>query len=196
MDTKAVLQLIAEDSRGSFDLFYHRYYDRVFRFSYYFLKDKEACREVVADVFVSIWQSRHQLAKIENIETYLYVIARNEAKRNIAQRNAHRVRFRALDEIPVHLESTEGQSSPEDDLTEKEMEHYLTLAINELPDRCRAIYLMARNDGMRPKEIAEALSITESTVRVQLKIAAEKLTDALRPYFPNLPLLLFFLRVF
>jgi len=45
---------------------------------------------------------------------------------------------------------------------------------------------MSRQEGLKSKEIAEILSINESTVRVQLKIALEKIITTIRPHFPNI----------
>ncbi|MDR3251645.1 MAG: RNA polymerase sigma-70 factor [Tannerella sp.] len=194
METKELLHLISEDSRGSFDMFYNLYYEQVFRFSFYFLKDREACREVVQDVFFSVWQSRKKLIDIQNIETYLYVAVRNEANRFLAARN--NLKYVSLEDLPVQLEKPDEDSSPEDDLITREMEELLTQAVNELPAKCRTIFLMAREEGMKPKQIAEILAINESTVRVQMKIAIEKIVTALKPYFPNLTLLALLARLF
>jgi len=54
IDIKALLKMVADDNRLAFNMFYDLYYDQIFRFSYYFLKDTEACREVVAETFFSI----------------------------------------------------------------------------------------------------------------------------------------------
>jgi RNA polymerase sigma-70 factor (ECF subfamily) len=194
METHELLHLISKDNRGSFDLFYNLYYDQVFRFAFYFLKDREACREVVSDVFFAVWQSRKKLVDIVNIETYLYVAARNEANRFLAARS--HPKHVSLDDIPVHLESPDEDASPENDLITQEMEQLLARVVNELPPKCRTIFLMVRQDGMKPKQIAEILAINESTVRVQMKIAVEKIVAALKPYFPNLTLLALLVKIF
>jgi len=65
------LESVSVDNRGAFECFYNLYYDQVFRFAYYCLGEKEACREVVTDVFFSVWQSRKRLKDIDNIDTYV-----------------------------------------------------------------------------------------------------------------------------
>ncbi|MDR1555730.1 MAG: RNA polymerase sigma-70 factor [Tannerellaceae bacterium] len=177
-----LLYSVANDERGSFDMFYNIYYEQVFRFVYYFLKDKESCREVVADVFYGIWQSRKRLKDIENINTYLYITARNKSIRFMKQNFSS---FLSLEEIPILLEKSE-EVSPEDEIINKEIETLLTKTINELPERCRIIFLMIRSEGLKAREVAEILSIKESTVRAQMKIAIEKITEAIKPYYPNL----------
>lgn len=180
---KNLLTSISDDSRNAFNMFYDLYYEHVFRFSYYFIKNKEACREVVSDVFLSIWQSRKKLNDIANIETYLFVTVRNEANHYLNRSKKHS--YVPLEEIPIHLEK-EVDESPDEELVSQEIDTLLTEIINELPERCRTIFLMAREEGLKPKEIAEILSINESTVRVQMKIAIDKIITRIKPIFPNL----------
>jgi RNA polymerase sigma-70 factor (ECF subfamily) len=183
MDTMLLLNLIADNRQDAFNRFYNLYYDQVFRIAFYFLKEKEACREVVTNVFFSVWQSRKKLKDIVNIETYLYVTTRNESRRFMSRRRV--VGMVPLEDIPVRLEAVR-EDSAEDALISAEMETLLTQVINKLPEKCRIIFLMAREEGMKPKQIAEILSISESTVRVQMKIAIEKIIIALKPHFPDL----------
>ena len=70
-DIHSLLTMIQEENTLAFNMFYEMYYDQVFRYTYYFLKDTESCREVVADVFFAVWQSRKRLKDIENLEAYL-----------------------------------------------------------------------------------------------------------------------------
>lgn len=183
IDIKAILEMVAEDNRLAFNMFYDLYYDQIFRFAYYFLKDTEACCEVVADAFFSVWQSRLKLKDIENIETYLFVTVRNESTRFLAK--TRKSQFVSFDETSLQFTDKENES-PEDKLLIKEMEKILNVAIDELPEKCRLIFLLARQEGLKPKEIAERLSINESTVRVQMKIAIEKIVTNLKPHFPDI----------
>ena len=85
---KNLLSSVSSDGRGAFERFYNLYYDQVFRFAYYCLGEKEACKEVVSDVFFSIWKSKARLKEIDNIDTYLYITVRNEALRHISRSNS------------------------------------------------------------------------------------------------------------
>lgn len=144
--------------------------------------------------FFSVWQSRKTLKDITNIETYLYIAVRNKANRFLNLKNAYSSHL-SLDEIPVQTSRNQDES-PEDELLVKEMEGLLTGVINQLPEKCRLIFLMAREEGLKPKEIAEILSLKESSVRVQMKIAIEKIIANLKPYFPDITFTLFFISVF
>ena len=173
-DIRSLLTMIQEENTLAFNMFYEMYYDQVFRYTYYFLKDTESCRE-----------SRKRLKDIENLEAYLFISVRNEVTR-YNKKNGRQNRV-SLDELPVQLEITE-EESPYDKISYKEMEQLLGKIIGELPEKCRLIFLMARQEQLKPKEIAERLCISENTVRVQMKIAIEKIIKQIKPYYPDLTL--------
>ena len=149
-DIKGLLESVSVDNRGAFERFYNLYYDQVFRFAYYCLGEKEACREVVTDVFFSVWQSRKRLKDIDNIDTYLYISVRNESFRFQARnKDLNRVSLNEL--LPLMEEEDEG--SPEEHLELKEMREMLDKAIDELPEKCRLVFLMSREEGLKTKEM-------------------------------------------
>ena len=189
----------SEDNRSAFNMLYQVYYNKIFRFAYYFLRDKEACRDVVLDVFLSIWQSRKKLKDITNLEAYFYIITKNEAARYLNKQQEYNqivlndlsIQLKDQVETPPDLSiqlKDQVETPPDQKLIEKEIEQLLTEIINELPEKCRIIFLMARQEGLKPKEIGEILSLSESTIRVQMKIAIEKIVAKIRPHFPDLTL--------
>ena len=90
-----LLVSVSENDDYAFRVFYDLYYRSVFRFAYYFLRNREACGEVVSNVFVAV-------RRIENIDAYLYVVARNEANRYLKESRTRR-RCLSFEEIPISL---------------------------------------------------------------------------------------------
>lgn len=192
-DTAHIMTLIARDNQRAFDTFYHLYYTQVFRTAYYYLKDTEACREVVSNVFFSVWQSRNRLGEVRNLESWLFILTKNESLHYISQQLREADRHSLSDEtgnVPLEIAQTPDTASPEADLISSELEESLSRIVSELPEKCRIIFLMSREEGMNSKEIAGRLDIAESTVRVQLKLALEKITARLRMLYPHLSLVL------
>ena len=145
-----LLVSVSENDDYAFRVFYDLYYRSVFRFAYYFLRNREACGEVVSNVFVAVWKSRVALRRIENIDAYLYVVARNEANRYLKESRTRR----------------------------------------------RTVFLLNRQEGLSSREIAEALSLSESTVRVQIKIAVDRIVAGIRTHYPDLKLVSLLLFLF
>jgi len=180
-----LLSSVSSDGRGAFERFYNLYYDQVFRFAYY-------CKEVVSDVFFSIWKSKARLKEIDNIDTYLYITVRNEALRHISRSNS--VNKIQMDQL--YSFEPEEEATPEGMLESQEMRELFNLAIDELPEKCRLIFLMIREEGLSTKEVAKILSIQESTVRVQMKIAVEKLIKRLKSDFPDISFVFILISIF
>lgn len=194
-EIETLLVSVSENDDYAFRVFYDLYYRSVFRFTYYFLRNREASGEVVSNVFVSIWKSRVSLRRVSNIDAYLYVVARNESNRYLRECQARR-RCLSLEEIPITLvdRNTRTGDSPDNRLLENEVEELVRRMVNELPERCRAVFLLSRQEGLSPCEIARALSLSESTVRVQIKIAVDRIVAGIRKHYPDLklvPLLVF-----
>ena len=145
-----------------------------------------------SNLFISLDQEE-KCQDIDNIDTYLYISVRNESFRFQARnKDLNRVSLNEL--LPLMEEEDEG--SPEEHLELKEMREMLDKAIDELPEKCRLVFLMSREEGLKTKEIAEILSVQESTVRVQMKIAIEKLVARLKPSFPNISFSLLLMFIF
>ncbi|WP_353887821.1 RNA polymerase sigma-70 factor [uncultured Alistipes sp.] len=194
-----MLVSVSENDDYAFRVFYDLYYRSVFRFAYYFLRNREACGEVVSNVFVAVWKSRVALRRIENIDVYLYVVARNEANRYLKESRTRR-RCLSFEEIPISLidrnSPPHSEDAPDSRLIEAEVEELVRRLINDLPERCRTVFLLNRQEGLSSREIAEALSLSESTVRVQIKIAVDRIVAGIRTHYPDLKLVSLLLFLF
>lgn len=188
-----LLVSVSENDDYAFRVFYDLYYRSVFRFTYYFLRNKEACGEVVSNVFVAVWKSRVSLRRISNIDAYLYVVARNESNRYLRECQAQR-RCLSLEDIPISVLDLNSPplhdgEAPDSRLLESEVEELVRRLINDLPERCRTVFLLNRQEGLSSREIARALSLSESTVRVQIKIAVDRIVTGIRKHYPDLKLI-------
>ena len=196
-----LLVSVSENNDYAFRVFYDLYYRNVFRFAYYYLKNREACREVVSNVFVAVWKSRVSLRQIVNVEAYLYVVVRNEANRYL-KRSQSRPRSLSLDDVPAVVldrrgdASLQGGEASDSRLIDSEVEELLNRLVGDLPERCRMAFLLSRSEGLSVREIASMLSISESTVRVQIKTAVDRILEGLRRYYPDLKLITLLLLLF
>lgn len=178
-----LVALVGQNNQRAFDTFYHLYYEQVSHVAYYYVKDVGACREVVSNVFFSVWKSRRSLAEVRNLSSYLYTMTKHASLHYLSQNsNEHNV---SLSELSVPLD-IKSESSPEVDIITSELEDTLNRIVNSLPEKCRIIFMMSREEGIGNKEIAARLDISESTVRVQMKIAIDKIIGQLKLIYPHL----------
>ena len=69
-----------------------------------------------------------------------------------------------------------------EELTYKELNEAVLKAVNSLPERCRIIFKMAKEDNMCQQEIADALDIQLCTVQRQILLAKDKIKQAISPF--------------
>ena len=162
-DMKAYKQL--------FDLLYNS----LFKFSFSFVKLKEAAQEIVSDVFIKLWSIKTDLMAINNLKVYLYTITKNFSLNYITRHNKMQV---------VSLEYIEpitlfDYNNPETSLISSEVINRINQSIAELPNQCRIIFYLVKECGLKYKEVALILNISVHTVRNQVANAIRKIADNL-----------------
>ncbi|MFV0536184.1 MAG: RNA polymerase sigma factor [Dysgonomonas sp.] len=178
-EAEALLTRIAEDDSNAFRLFYDIFYPQVYKFASYYIKTPILREEIVSDVFFSIWQNRKKNTKIKDIKAYIYIVTKNKALSYLD--SASKLNFSSIEDSPIDLFSQ--NETPEDVIIDEELSKAVENAINTLPERCKLIFLMAREHGLKYKEIAEILSISEKTVNAQMVLAIRKMTLLLNRFF-------------
>jgi RNA polymerase sigma-70 factor (family 1) len=164
---------LSEDTKAYKEL-YLLLFDKLFKFSYSFVKSKEAAEELVSDVFIKLWHIRDQLNTIQNLKIYLYCVTKNLSLNYLAKTKKMIVQ---LDEIDI--ESVIDFNTPEDLYVSSETIKGVKQVIQELPPQCRMIFLLVRDQNMKYKEVAHILNISVFTVRNQVAIATKKIAEAL-----------------
>lgn len=174
--TKELQRRIAiyDDQQAYQELFY-LYYKPLLRFANAFVRSHEMSEEIVSDVFIRIWERRSQLSEITNMKVYLYVSVRNMSLKYMLKKQKQ-VSV-SLDDLQVELESQ--HHDPEQLLLTAELMNRVARAINELPPRCKMVYKLIKEDGLRYREVAEILDISIKTIDNQLAIALKKIGKAI-----------------
>ncbi len=175
--TKDLLVKVAESDERAFSNLFNIHSFKAYRFAYYFLKSKALCDEVVSDVFISIWNNRKKIDRITNFEAYLFTLTKNQSL-NYLDKISRTPAFTS--DIPP--ETMSGFENPEEKIITNELEKAINEAIDNLPEKCKIIFLMSREDKLRHHEIAEILSISEKTVNAQIGNALKKLYSELQKY--------------
>lgn len=156
----------------AFNEIYERYSSVLYRAAFNVLKEEEACLDVVQDVFVWFWENRSVL-KINSVKAYLLVAVKYKVANYI--RNG-KVRTSFYDRIPK-LELDE--QFPDEVLEVKELKEMIARFVISLPERCREVFELSRNEHLSNKEIAARLGITEKTVENQINKALKQLRKQL-----------------
>lgn len=189
IDEKALFEEVAKGDRDAFRQLFHHYNRLLQPFVRRLTGSPPAAEEVLQEVFLRLWLHRDRLTTIDNPKAYIIRIVNNEAISYLrAQARDNRLRA-IVDELAV-----EEVPSPEQVIFYRETEMRLNEAIERLPQACKKIYRMSREQYMRIPEIASALDLSHSTVKNQLVKALKTIRLHLAGMTPAIIFLLFFLR--
>jgi RNA polymerase sigma-70 factor (ECF subfamily) len=165
------LRIARFDDQQAYKELYTSLYSYLFQFAKTLVKAKEPAEEIVSDVFIRVWERRKELEKIENLKVYLYV-----STRNIAFNYLDKQKRSATNSIEdYHTEFTSVYFNPEQLLITADMLALIQKAIDDLPPKCKIIFKLAKEDGLKYREVAEILNISAKTVENQLAIALHKI---------------------
>lgn len=162
------------DDESAYKEIFIAFYKPLHQFAFSFVKSKELAEEVVSDVFLRIWMTRSDLERIENLKVYLYVSIKNTSLKYLLKQ--HKQVAISIDELEIELESF--SRNPEELMLTAEMMNRIKSAVNDLPPRCKLIFKLIKEDGLRYKEVAEILNISIKTIDNQLAIALGKINKA------------------
>lgn len=149
--------------------------DKLFQFAHALLRSRELAEEVVEDVFIQVWRKSQRIGEIENLSFYLYTATRNFCF------NYHRKyrRNRPLNIDEVELPYYKIEATAEDLMIVNEMLEQFHKALNALPPKCRLIFKLIKEEGLRYKEVAELLEISQKTVEAQMGIAFKRISQTI-----------------
>ena len=154
-------------------MLFHRYYAALCFFANKILKDEEAARDVVQEVFIRFYEKSYDFPNLIALKSFLYSCVQSKALNALEKQNTRTFLKQRLD-TPKYEEAT-----------------YFRHQIEELPSECRRIFKMSYLEHMDIREITEKLQIAESTVKTQRQRAKQYLRKRLKNLY-TLVIFLFF----
>lgn len=171
-------RISSDDDDKAFELLFHLLNNPLIKFAMLYIHQREAAEEIVSDVFVKCWINRKNLADIQSPDTYFFVAVKNQSLTHIKKySNIHLVQIEDTNEVKLV-----NTFNPEEELEKKELIFIMDQAISALPQQCRIIFRLIKEDGMKYKEVAEILGISARTVQTQLFRAMKKLSVTLHSH--------------
>ena len=157
-------QLVKGVSKGNilaFNTLYKAYSNRLYGFAFGYLKSEEEAEELVQEVFTIIWEKRDDLKDELSFKSFLFTIAFNIIRKH----------FRTKSYLSEYLKTginIEQDMQTSQKITYNSLYDYITELVNQLPYRCKEIFVKSRFQGYSIKEIAEEFGISHKTVENEL----------------------------
>lgn len=172
MNDSVLLDRLAAGDEHALNEIYMLYWQDLFVCAYNVLKDKAACEDIVQDLFLQLWQKRATLQITTSLRAYLYTAVRYNVFRLIRTGKVRNVLF---DEAAERM----AANTTEFIMAEKDITKQVARVVAGLPDKCREVYKLSREEQLSHKEIASRLNISTKTVENQLTIALKRVRASL-----------------
>ncbi len=164
------------DKIALFEQLFRKHQPVLVAFARGFTRSTEDAREVVQEVFISVWQNVDNLRPDDNLRSYLFTATRNKALNFLAKK-----KIESVDVEPVVVENRHfGHQEGDSDVGE--LQSIIYEEVQRLPEKCRQVFNLSRNEGLSYKEIAERLDISAKTVENQIGIALSRLKKVVDDY--------------
>ncbi len=179
-----LVSLIKNDNYAAFTTIYERYGKPLYLFIRSKLDGGEISKDVLQDLFVSLWEKRQTLVLEDSLKAYLYRAARYKIidiyRKHATYRKYLHQLIEHFDEKPHSVMDTVENKSRTQDLFE---------AINHLPDRMKEIFMLSRFEHLSTEQISTHLGLSQQTVKNQISEALK----ILRTVYVKLKLILLIL---
>lgn len=167
---------LSEGEEKAFRMLFDALFPKLSQFAFSLVKSKDIAKDIVDEIFIRFWNNRANIPQIDNILIYLYKATKN-ASLNYLSRSAFRNMHEPFDEIEIELKDDQD---PESLMITREMHRLIREAIDALPPRCKMVFKLVREDGLKYKEVAEVLNISVKTVDAQMVIAVGQIKQKMQ----------------
>jgi RNA polymerase sigma-70 factor (family 1) len=182
-----LISSIVEGNKDAFNMLYNRHWQGMYKYAFFILRDKDACQDIVQDVFVWLWEHRAGL-KMHSPVSYL--------RAAVKYKIANYIRTGKIRESFFEEAAQFNYSTLTPDIVEsaelKELNNVIQSTVAQLPVKCQEIFRLSREENISNKEIARQRGISAKTVENQITIALHRIRSNVEQHFLTIFLLLFF----
>lgn len=177
-----VVQRILNGEKELFEILLRRYNQTLFRAIRSYLKEEEDIEDAMQNAYLHAYEKLYQFKGTAAFSTWLVRIGINEALLRVRKLKRHQFLYertidcRAENSIPF---PDNRQMNPEKQAINRETRLLIEQAIDQLPEKYRAVYILREVEGMENKEVALSLGLSDSNIKVRLHRAKSQLKETL-----------------
>ena len=181
---ESFIERINSKQRDAFHELFREFFQALVMYAMKYVSTQEEAEDIVQDIFVSVWEKEEKFLSYQSFRVFLYRSLRNTCL-NVVKHKLVEKKYATYQETYAEIGEEE-----EYDWVQEEIYRELFKVIDELPPRCREVFLLSL-DGLKNEEIAARLHITLLTVKTQKKKALRYLRERMGKYMFALFCLLF-----
>lgn len=170
LSDKELLAFLKKDQANAFEEIFNRHWAKLYSTAYKRIRNKEIAEEIVQDLFTTIWIKRNELEIEGSIAAYFFTAIRYRIINHI-----HKETVRNNHKESLMLVSKNYDTSTEDKILVDDLSRTIQKELSHLPEKCRSVFELSRQQHKSNREIAEFLGISEKTVENHLTKAIRRL---------------------
>lgn len=171
---KELMYRLQTGDEKAFAAIYNHYWKQMFYVAAQKLQNLAEAEEIVQDIFMELWRRKEEVHITTCLSSYLAVCVKYKVINVLAKRN-RLLRLQQHNSKQVSL----ADHSTEQTLQLEELKKQLLKCTSTLPEKCRLVFQLSREEGFSHKQIAASLGISEKTVESHLTKALRTLKTSL-----------------
>lgn len=149
-------------------------YNNLCRYALTYLQDSHLAEDVVQETFVKFWEQKKELVGTPNAKFYLVTAVRNNCISAIRKQQSSGLKFTEETPEPDPEPFITARQAQEDALQQSQK---IAAALDQLPPKCKEVFLLVKLHGMSYKQAAETLDLSVKTIENQMGKAIKTLRD-------------------
>lgn len=160
MTESTLIENLRSDSQEGFVAIYDRFYTPLLYFISKYVKKTEVAEEILADVFVTVWNRRMDFQTMDNLQAFLYISAKNASLNTLRTPNriAYLESITAFEHLLVEDKDTFTQ------MTYVELLQSILEEVERLPERQKEVFKLTYLEDKTVEEIAQQLEMSPTAV--------------------------------
>ena len=189
-DDLTLVKRVRDGDQRAYKLLVERYQRKVYSVALGMVKDREEARDVAQEAFIKVYKYLEHFKGDSSFYTWLYRITTNICIDVLRKRGSVRGDFVEFDET-IQMDSAEANigalgsrlgTNPQKSALRKELAAKIQEALEQVPEKHRAILLLREVEGMSYEDLSRTLEIPKGTVMSRLFHARAKVQKILSEY--------------
>ncbi|MCT4602801.1 MAG: RNA polymerase sigma-70 factor [Marinifilum sp.] len=180
-----ILKAFKDGDEKIFESIFSSYYNQIIGFCIQFVGDNDKAQSIAQEAFIKLWMNREKVEKYNGILSFLYTAAKTECLNFIRRKSVtSKYENRQLQLIEDELNREVLDRFDFNSIEISELEKLIYQSIEDLPEKCKLVFIKSRMEDKTNKEIAEELNISIKAVEANMTRALKFLRERLTDYLP------------
>jgi RNA polymerase sigma-70 factor (family 1) len=184
-DNAKLIESLSKGDESAYNYLIDTYHHKLCVYANSLVKNIYSAEDIVQNVFIKVWEQRTRLKPDHALKSFLYKLVYNEFidlyRKNQSLFSLEKSYYDALNSVIQEEDSESFQR----------VLNVVNREIQNLPPKCKEVFILSKKEGLTNIEIAEHLDVSIKTVEAQITKAFSILRSSLEEKVRSVLFLLF-----